>query len=294
MNTELATRPATPAQAVLSQSTAIEQARAVAEVQAAVTVAQNVPRVLGTVRAEMLDACSRIALAERAFYRVSNRGEGPSVHLARELARIFGNIDYGVHELRRDDTNHVSEIRAYCWDQERNSRQTRTFIVPHKRMKGRDQVALTDLGDVYLNNQNIGARALRECILSALPSWFVDEAVDACRQTLANGGGVPLDQRITTMISRFREQLHVTQDRIEKRLGKKRAAWGPGDIAEMTIVYQSISRGEATVEDEFPNRVTATEILGQAGDVPAAAVAAESPSADPYDGPMFPQAGESS
>lgn len=54
----------------------------------------------------------------------------------------------------------------------------------------------------------------------------------------------------------------------------------------------------APVEDLMaaadPNRVTAAEILGQAGDVPAAAVAAESPSADPYDGPMFPQAGEQS
>ena len=96
-------RPAAPTLANLTQATAIEQARAVAEVQAAVTVAQAIPRDVQRAVAEMRDACGRLALAQRAFYSVPNRGNGPTVHLARELARIWGNIDYGVRELRRDD-----------------------------------------------------------------------------------------------------------------------------------------------------------------------------------------------
>ena len=59
---------------------------------------------------------------------------GPSVHLARELARIWGNMDYGVHELSRDDARGMSEIRAYAWDQQTNMRSSRTFQVPHARM----------------------------------------------------------------------------------------------------------------------------------------------------------------
>ena len=86
-------RPAAPTLANLTQATAIEQARAVAEVQAAVTVAQAIPRDVQRAVAEMRDACGRLALAQRAFYSVPNRGNGPTVHLARELARIWGNID---------------------------------------------------------------------------------------------------------------------------------------------------------------------------------------------------------
>ena len=60
----------------------------------------------------MLASCGRMALAQRAFYRVTNRGEGPSVHLARELARIYGNVQFGVHELRRDDEAGERRLRV--------------------------------------------------------------------------------------------------------------------------------------------------------------------------------------
>ena len=100
----------------VTQTTAVEQARAIAEVQAAVVVAQNCPRDISRAVAEMRDACGRMALASRAFYAVPNRGNGPTVHLARELARIWGNLDYAVRELRRDDEAGVSEILASAWD----------------------------------------------------------------------------------------------------------------------------------------------------------------------------------
>jgi hypothetical protein len=65
-----------------------------------------------------------MALANRAFYSVPNRGNGPSVHLARELARIWGNLDYGVKELRRDDAAGESEVLAFAWDQQTNVRSS--------------------------------------------------------------------------------------------------------------------------------------------------------------------------
>lgn len=245
---------------LISQTTAVEQARAVAEVEAAVVVAQRVPRDMGQVEADMRDACGRLGLATRAFYQVPNRGNGPSVHLARELARIFGNMQNGVHELRRDDAAGMSEIQAFAWDVEKNSRATRTFQVPHARMKGRERQKLTDLGDVYLNNQNIGARAVRECIFTVLPTWYTDLAQEICQNTLERGEGKPLTQRITEMVDAF-GAMNVSVAQLETKLARKRSAWQPGDIAQMTITYQSLRRRETTVDDEFPSaRVTAGEI----------------------------------
>ena len=252
--------PAPPTPVDVSQATAVEQARAVAEVRAAVMVAQSCPRDLGRAVAEMEDACSRISLAERAFYRVPQRGEGPSVHLARELARIWGNADYGVKETRRDDANGVSEILAYAWDVQTNARSTRSFVVPHQRMKAGQRQALVDLMDVYLNNQNVGARAVRECIFSVIPTWFVDQAQRICRSTLEHGEGRPLAERIDEMVAVFGAQFGVKVGQLEARLGKGRAAWGPGDVAAMRITFRSIQAGETTVADEFgadgPSRET--------------------------------------
>lgn len=268
----IASRPAPVA--VLGQMTAVEQARAVAEVQAAVVVAQQVPRNMGSAVADMRDACGRLGLANRAFYSVPNRGAGSSVHLARELARIFGNVQYGVHELRRDDAAGISEVQAFAWDVEKNVRSTRTLIIPHARMvkpKGGGKATrdpLSDLSDIYLNNQNIGARAVRECIFTILPAWFVDEATDLCRTTLRDGEGKPLSQRITEAVQAF-GRIGIKASELEDSVGKKQNAWQPNDLAELVIVFQSIQRGDVTRDEAFPpKRVTVEEITGKPAQEP--------------------------
>ncbi len=245
--------PQQPARRV-SQTTAVEQSRAVAEVQAAVTVALQFPRDMQRAYAEMRAACGRLALAERAFYSVPKRGNGPSVHLARELARIWGNVDYGVRELSRDDEAGMSEIQAYAWDQQTNVRSSRTFQVPHQRMAGGKRQPLTDLGDVYLNNQNIGARAVREAIFTVLPNEFVELAQDICHATLKNGDGVPVADRIDKAVKAF-AGLGISLDRLEAKIGKKRGQWDAQQVADLGIWHQSITRDGVDAESLLPEIV---------------------------------------
>ena len=262
--TDVAQRDFTPhpvASGGVTQTTAVEQARAIAEVQAAVVVAQQCPRDLNRAESEMLSSCSRLSLAERAIYRVTNRGEGPSVHLARELARIWGNVTYGVHELRRDDEAGVSEIQAFAWDVQANVRSTRTFQVPHQRMAGGKRKALVDLTDVYLNNQNIGSRAVRECIFTVLPTWFVEAADARCRQTLRDGDGKPLAERIADAVAAFDTTHGIRLAQLEDKLGRKRGQWDAGNVASLGVLFQSLQRGDVTIEEEFPTvRVTAADL----------------------------------
>lgn len=243
------------APATITQATEVERARAVAEVQAAVTVARNCPRDLDRIIADVKNTCSRLPVAERAFYAVDNRGSGASVHLARELARIYGNLDYGVRELRRDDEAGESEVEAFCWDQEQNVRTRRSFQVPHARMRGRGRdrarVPLVDLTDVYLNNQNIGARAVRECIYAVLPDWIKALAEETCRATLAHGDGKPLAERIAAMLGAF-DKLGISQAQLETRSGKTRNRWTPDDLGRLAIDYQSITSDGIDPESIFP------------------------------------------
>ena len=257
-------RPPAP---LASQATAIEQARAVAEVQAAVIVAQQCPRDMLRAEADMKDVCGRMSMAGRAFYKVPNRGTGPSVHLMRELARIWGNLDYGVRELRRDDDKHESEMQAWAWDQQTNTRSSRSIIVPHARMKGGAQQKLVDLGDIVNNNNNVGARAVRECINTVLPTWFSEAAQDICRHTLEDGEGEPLSERIDGMIRAF-GGIGINVKQLEARIGSRRGKWTAGDVAEMGIVYKSIQRDGLDKDSEFPAQATDLTAGMPAGETP--------------------------
>lgn len=262
----------------VGQATAIEQSRAVAEVQAAIVVAQQCPRSINAAVTAMRESCSQQALAERAFYRFPRGGQtvtGPSVHLARELARCWGNVQYGIAELRRDDEQGQSEMQAYAWDVQTNTRSVQVFVVPHKRDTRKGPTPLIDMRDVYENNANNGARRLREAIFAILPPWFVEEAKDLCSKALSEGGGKPLAQRIADSVKAFERQFGVTVDQLEQKLGRDRDRWTEHDIAQLTVTYRSLDRREITVEDEFPpQRTTVDEIKGQAEEAKPAKKAA--------------------
>lgn len=294
--------PSVPGPGRVGQATAIEQSRAVAEVQAAIVVAQQCPRSLTTARTAMRESCELLGFAERAFFSFPKGGKtvsGPSVHLARELARCFGNVQYGINELRRDDEYAQSEMLAWAWDVQMNTRASNSFIVPHKRDKRGGPEKLTDLRDIYENNANMGARRLREAIFSILPTWYTEEAKEICKTTLAHGDGKPLEDRIDGAVKAF-DRLGVPVERLEQKLGRDRAKWNAYDIAQLRITHRSIERGEIAVDDEFPQpRVTVEEITQQTSPTSAANGADTAPPADeprvyapddperPFDPPEF-------
>ncbi|MEU8525301.1 hypothetical protein AB0C77_06810 [Streptomyces sp. NPDC048629] len=257
--------PSNNAPARIGQGTAVEQSRAAAEVQAAVVVAQQCPRNIQAAIAEMRQSCKQTTLAERAFYRYPKGGQtitGASVHLARELARCWGNVQYRLVEMRRDDEYGQSEMQAFAWDVQTNSRNSSTFIVPHRRDTKDGSKQLTDMREIYELNTNNGARRVREAIFAILPPWFVEEAKELCSQTLKKGGGKPLNQRIADALRLFAE-IGVTTDQIETKLGRPSEKWIEHDVAQLVVIYKSIQRGEVSMEDEFPpQRVTADELIG--------------------------------
>lgn len=260
------TTPNVPTPSVLGQATAIEQSRAVAEVQAAVVAAKQMPRDIDRALADMRRSCAQPALAARAFFSFPRAGEtvsGPSIHLARELARCWGNIQYGVAELRRDDAAGISEIQAFAWDVETNTRSAAIFIVPHKKDTKRGVKDITDLRDVYENNANQGARRVREAIFAVLPQWFTEEAQDLCRKTLA--GPVPdLGRKIESAVQAYAKR-GITVAQLEEKVGVRRADWGGEEFTQLDILFGSLRRGEISQDEAFPPaRVTADDITGGA------------------------------
>lgn len=261
--------PPAPAPAFIGQGTAVEQSRAVAEVQAAVIVARQFPRNEALAIRKMETAFAQTNLAVRSFFRFrrgASNVSGETIQFAKELARCWTNIHYGVHELRRDDASGESEMQAWAWDLETNERASTTFIVPHTRWT-RDSggTRLEDPRDVYENNSNNGARRLREMIFSVLPDWFREQAKAIATNTVNNGAGdKPLSQRTAECIAHF-EGLGVTVEQLEESRNRPSGKWTNLDLGQLQIIAESIRRGEVTVDEEFPaQRVTAAEIRQQA------------------------------
>ncbi|MGN6290434.1 MAG: hypothetical protein ACTHNA_14360 [Sphingopyxis terrae] len=180
---------------------------------------------------------------------------GATIQLATELARCWGNIDYGIMELARDDAAGHTEMLAFAWDLETNTKSRQTFIVPHTRDTRQGKKALTDNRDIYENNANNGARRLRECIFRVMPPYLKAAAEAKCREILERGeGDEPLPARIAKAIDKF-SRIGVSIDRIEDRHGPS-TSWTPVDIANLQITFQSIRQGETTADEAFPKRGT--------------------------------------
>ena len=180
--------PAPEAEGIL----ATDQARAVAEVQAALVIAASRPRNELRARDRLLQACQRVNLASGALYQYSRGGtavSGPSIRLAEAAARAWGNMTYGFRELSRRTGE--SECEAYAWDLETNTKAVRQFSIRHRRDTKKGGYDLTDERDIYELMANQAQRRVRAAILEIIPGDIMEDAVAECEKTMkANVGNI--------------------------------------------------------------------------------------------------------
>ena len=174
-----------PMQPQRSSQTEMMVTRQAQEVQVAMLAAKKFPRDQVVAYNNIMRACQRRKLAESSMYEFPRGNEkitGPSIRLAEAIAQNWGNIDFGFMEL--EQRNGASQVMAYAWDLETNSRQTKLFSVPHIRHTRKGDYPLTDPRDIYEAVANQAARRVRACILGIIPSDVVEAAVDRCNKTL--------------------------------------------------------------------------------------------------------------
>ena len=222
------------------------------EVQAAMVIAKRFPRDEVESYNRIMQSCKRKSLAESAMYEYPRGGTkvtGPSIRLAEAMAQNWGNLDFGITEL--ENKNGESQVMAYAWDLETNTRQVKIFSVPHVRSTKKGNVPLTDPRDIYEMVANQGARRLRSCILGIIPSDVVEAAVDRCNKTLREGYEEPLVDRVRKMAEVFEKEFSVNISMIEKYLGCKSDAFSENDFVRLKKVYRTLRDGMAKREDYF-------------------------------------------
>ena len=242
----------------------IGSAYAVAEAQGKLILAKRFPRDEGMAFDRVMDACSRPQLASVAFWKYRRGGqslEGPSIRLAEEIARCWGNMESGLRELSRKPGE--SEMEAFAWDYETNALSSQRFTVKHVRDKSEGNVSLSSERDIYEITANMGMRRVRARILAILPGDLVEAAIERCKQTVAGGVKQPLGDRIKAMIMRFKDQ-GVTAEQLAQYLGHPLDETTPGEIADLTGVYTSIRDGQTTAAEWFARKdAVATDGAGK-------------------------------
>ena len=239
---------------------AVEASRAVAEAQGKLIIAKKFPRDEVAAFNKVAEACQRKGIAEKAFFSYNRGGgivSGVTIRFAEELARIWGNIDYGIKELSQEVGK--SEMQAYAWDMETNTISVQNFTNPHIREVKGTSKALTSQRDIYESNANMGARRLRSRILAILPNDLVEMAIAECKKTLAGNNDVPLIDRVKNMVVAF-AKLGVTQEQIETRLKRKIDTMTVDDLTDYIGIYNAIKHGESKAAEWFEAEKEASDL----------------------------------
>lgn len=264
-------------QATTARSVGAELAagREAQEVQVAMVAAKRFPRDEIEAYNRVMRDCQRKTLAEKAMYEYPRGGQvvtGPSIHLARAMARSWGNLDSGFKVLEQSAKE--STVMAYCWDLETNYRETKVFTVQHIRETKKGAYPLTDSRDIYEMVANQAARRERACILSVIPGDVVDAAIGQCNVTLASGGKMPLVDMVRALVKNFQEQYGVTAEMLEKYIGCKKEAFSQQSVVRLKNVYNTIRDGSASVEQYF-DMSTAAPVQSESQDTPEPATQQE-------------------
>lgn len=270
-----------------------------AEIKAAVYLARQNPRDENTAFARVMKSCRRPSFAEGAQYRFPRGGQtvkGPSVQLARELARCWGNVRYGHRVVSIDaDTIH---IKGYAFDLETNAyvEQEDKFarLVPRKGPGGTKWVAPDERDLRELVNRR-GAILVRNCLLQLLPPDLVEEAIREVESTLTAAAKGEIkqsrDETIRRLVVAF-DLLGVTPEMLAAYLGHPLETITAEEIVDLRGVYTSIKEGNTKVQDHFDlnagQRVQVSQDtqelnarLADAAPQPASAPTTAPPSAEP-------------
>lgn len=261
-------------QLALHAGTASSVAREEAEMKTAIVLARSNPRNEHAAFAKIMGSCGRITFADGAVYSFPRGGQtvsGPSIQMARELARCWGNVRFGIR-IVTEDTNNV-HIKGYAYDLESNNyvEAEDKFQKLVQRKGGWVKPDERDLREL-INRR--GAICVRNAILQIMPPDIVDDAVTKVQETLRKAANGELEKdrpaAIKKMVMSFAD-VHVTAEMLATKLGHPLDIINDAEFAELRTIFASIRDGNSKREEHFDIGGAKAE-PGKAG---AAALAAQ-------------------
>jgi len=250
---------------------AAEQARV--RIQMAYFMATQKPRNPMEARSKILQACKRPKFAEDAIYhKPMGRDEvsGPSIRLAEEAIRAWGNI-LVLHHIVTEDED-MRRIQVSCTDLESGASYSKEVVVT-KRVERRSKAGREVLGErlnsrgktVYIvraTDEEMRAKeaseiskAIRNEGLRLIPSDIVEEAIETAIQTAARRDSEDPQGRLKAICDAFMT-IGVGPAEIERYLGHKLDTVSPAELIDLRGIYRAIRDGETTWNNVMENKPT--------------------------------------
>ena len=182
-------------------------------------------------------------------YPVKSKGggqdwvEGPSIKLANDLARLYGNCEI---ETRVTDLGDSWLIYARFTDYETGFVMTRPF----QQRKGQRGMRTGDDRGLDIAFQIGASKAIRNVIVNSLQT-FADFAFDEARNALVEKIGRNLDGWRERCIQRIAER-KIELNRVERVIGRAAKDWMAPDLARVVAMMQSIADGMSSADEAFP------------------------------------------
>ncbi len=238
----------------------VQAAREEAEMKAAIMLAKRFPRDESEAYTRIMRACDRPSFAESANYAFPRGGQtvtGPSVDLARELARIWGNIRYGMRIVSEDDER--VHLKGYAYDLESNTYvesedKFAKLVQRRNRVTRQSEWVKADERDLRELVNKRGAICVRNAILQLLPSDVVQDAMARCRDTVQKVARGEIQQDRDQAIRRLALAFHdigVNSEMIAGYLKHPMELITNEEIADLRAIFKSIRDGNSRREEYF-------------------------------------------
>lgn len=223
-------------------------ASAMRAIEASVMLAKRFPRSESNALQGIIRACKRPSFAVDSYYRFPRGGatvQGPSVVMAREIARLWGNIRTGLEIVEvTDDEVH---IRGWAWDLETNryecgeDRFKRSAQRKNKATGQTEWVAPDERDTRELVNRR-GAILVRNAILHLLPSDIIDLAMEEAQRTVARQTKEDPEGQRKAIIVAFGE-LGISATEIAETMRCPIEQLQPADIQKLREAYKAVKDG---------------------------------------------------
>jgi hypothetical protein len=233
-----------------------------AELESSIIVAQRRPRNELQAFGRIETSCKRLGFALSARYSYPRGGqqiEGPSVRLAREMARCWGNIRYGLDIVH--DGEDTRTVRGWAHDLETNTKETQdaTFRkLIYRKNKG---WVTPDERDLRERTNAVGAICVRNCLLHLMPPDLVDDAIRITKEVITKGVAEDIEGNRKSIVSAFRG-IGVSVDDLEVYLGHPLRQASPSEVADLRSVWKSISDGNSVWSEYVADKTRESDKAG--------------------------------
>jgi len=247
------------------------------EIQSAIISAKKFPRDELKAYTKCIDSFKRPTMAMASTYNFERGGKainGPSVDTARELARCWGNIRYGLRIVKNTKTQ--VQIKGYSYDLESN-----TFIeaedefdklIQRKVFENGSKVTKwvePDERDLRELINRRGAILVRNCILQVIPSDITEDVIKQARLTLNSISNKDLTETREDTIRRIAmvfNNIGIPASLLEKKLQHPLATITAEELTDLRGIYKSIMDGNTKAHEHFDFKETETDIPGRESD----------------------------